>query len=194
MKRLLLFIALFEGISIYGQESISKFSFEFGVSANHYEYGEKGFGISNGIAYELNSNFKISPNFEFAYGFYRYFHNQYEPSFVEARYISLRLPVQYKLPKKLNFISLGFGPALTYRSRFENDSFKLNTTVGTTKIYKYDSGNMYNTLYAGLVAQLEAVIYEKNRLSFRLFANCNLYFNPFKLDYFGGGIRTSIKL
>ncbi len=194
MKRILFILSFIAGISIYGQESTSKFSFEFGVSGYRFEYGEKGFGISNGISYELNSSFKISPNFEFAYGFYRYYQNQYEPSFVEARYLSLRLPVQYKIPGKLNFISLGLGPALTYRSRFENDSFKINTTVGSTKIYKYDSGNMYNTLYAGMTAQLEAKIYEKNRLSFRLFANCNLYFNPFKIDYFGGGIRTSIKL
>jgi len=194
MKRILLLIALFADITLYGQETISRFSFEFGVSANRYEYGEKGFAISNGIAYELSSSFRISPNFEFAYGFYRYFQNQYEPSFVEARYLSLRLPVQYKLPGKLDFISFGLGPVLTYRSRFENDSFKLNTNAGTTKIYMYDSGYMYNTLYAGMSAQLEAVIYEKNKLSFRLFANCNLYFNPFKIDYFGSGIRTSIKL
>jgi hypothetical protein len=193
--RRLFFLALFlYGLSSYAQDSISKISFEFGISGNRFEHGEKGFGISNGVSYNIKSNFSINATFEFGYGFYRYSHNQYEPSFVEARYLSLQLPVLYRLPGKLNFINIGLGPSLTYRSWFENDSFKINNIAGSTKIYRYDYGYMFNTLYAGMESQIEAVIYDKKRISFRIFANCNIYFNPVMLDYFGGGIKTSIKL
>ena len=194
MKKLLTILTFCTAFDVVAQEPLSKFSLEFSVSGNKYEYGEKGFGISNGLSYQISPAFNISPTLKFAYGFYRYYQNQYEPSFVEARYISFQLPVQYKFPGKLDFLSIGIGPILTYRSRFENDSFKINTTAGSTKIYMYDAGYMYNTLYAGMTGQLESIIYRLNRLSFRLFINCNLYFNPFKFDYYGGGIKTSVNL
>jgi hypothetical protein len=194
MKQILFLFLLLASFNLIAQESVSKISFEFGISGDRYEYGEKGFGISNGIVYQINPTFRISPTIQFAYGFYRYFQNQYQPSFVEARYISFQLPLQYVGPGKLELLSIGIGPTLTFRSRFENDSFKIFTNAGSTRIYSYDGGYMYNTLYAGMVCQLEARIYRRNRFSIRLFANCNAYFNPFKIDYYGGGIKTSVNL
>ena len=176
------------------QESNSKFSMEFGVSGNKYEYGEKGFAISDGLVYQLSPMFRISSTVQFAYGFYRYSQNQVEPSFVEARYFSFQFPVQFVVPGKLDFLSFDAGPTLNFRSRFENTNFKNYTTAGTTRIYSYDYGYMYNTLYAGLLVQMDARVYRVKRLSFHLFVNCNAYFNPFKIDYYGGGIKTSVNL
>jgi hypothetical protein len=194
MKQIFFFISFLASFTLMAQESQSKLSFEFGISGERYEYGEKGFGISNGLVYQLSPTFRISPTLQVAYGFYRYFQNQYQPSFVEARYVSFQLPLQYVGPAKFDFLSIGIGPTLTFRSRLENDSFKIYTNAGSTRIYKYDGGYMYNTLYAGMVCQLEAMILRRNRFSIRLFANCNAYFNPFKVDYYGGGIKTAINL
>jgi hypothetical protein len=194
MKRFFILLSLSAAVDLMAQESGSKFTMEFGISGNIYEYQEKGFGISNSLVYQLSPKFRISPTLQFAYGFYRYYQNQYEPSFVEARYFSFQLPIQYVPSGKFDFLSIGIGPDLTYRSRFENDTFKYYATSGTTRIYSYDSGYMYNTLYAGIVGQVEARIYRVNRLAIYLFAHCTAYFNPFKTDYYGVGIKTSVNL
>jgi hypothetical protein len=193
-KGLLILFSVLNPIYIVAQEPGSKFSMEFGISANRFEYGEKGVAISNGLVYQLSPIFKLSPSFSFAYGFYRYSENQIEPSFVEARYLSFHLPIQLTAPGRFDFLSIGFGPCLTYRSRVENTNFKNDTTLGTTRLYNYDNGIMSNTLYAGIVGQIEARIYKINRISFHLFIYSTAYFNPFKIDYYGGGIKTYVNL
>jgi hypothetical protein len=194
MKHMLILISICSTFDLLAQEPGSKYSMEFGISGDKFEYSETGFAISNGLVYRLSPMFKISPTIQFAYGFYRYYQNQIEPSFVEARYLSFQLPIQYVPPGKFNFLSIGLGPCLIYRSRIENTNFKNDTTLGTTRIYSYENGYMFNALYAGIVGQLEARIYKINRMSFHLFINSTAYFNPFKIDYYGGGIKTYVNL
>jgi len=194
MKQCIFILFLIVSGNLYAQDSIRRFSLEVGIAGNIYEFGEKGASVSDGLTFRLNSKFKISLDFGLAYGYYRYSRNQFEPSFVETRTISLQMPILYNLPGKLSFLSLGLGPSLNFRSRFQNDSFKLYTTAGTTKIYRYEYGYMFNTLFTGMTAKLEAIIYQKKRLSFTIFSTCNVYYNPFKIDYYGAGIKTSVKL
>jgi hypothetical protein len=194
MKGLIVLLSILIVTDLSAQVPDSAFSFEFGISGNKFEYGEKGFAISNGILYRLSPRLSVSPTFLFAYGFYRYYQNQIEPSFVEARYFSFQLPLRWMAPGKLSFIGIRVGPQLTFRSRFENDTFRLFTRAGTTRIYSYDYGYMYNTLYVGITGQIEALIFRKKRLSFLLFVNGNAYFNPFKIDYYGAGLKSTVSL
>lgn len=194
MKWIIFLFSISLSLDSIAQETDSNYSIEVGISVNRFEYGEKGFAITNGLTFRLGQSFSIAPNLQFAYGFYRYYQNQIEPSFVEARYFSFRLPVQWMAPGKFDFLKIGLGPSLTFRSRVENTNFKNDTIIGTTRFYKYDSGYMYNTLYAGMTGLVEARIYKSGRFSVNLFAEFNAYFNPFKLDYYGGGIKTYVNL
>jgi len=194
MKYILILLFMCSAFGLIAQEPDSKFSMEFGISGDRFQYGEKGFSISNGLVYQISPMFRVTPSFAFDFGFYRYSQNQIEPSFVEARYFSFHLPMQFVPPGSFDFLGISLGPCLTYRSRVENTNFKNDTTLGTTRIYSYDYGNMSNTLYAGIVGQIAARIYRINRISFYFFINSTAYFNPFKIDYYGGGIKTCVNL
>ena len=196
MKFILILLLMCTAFELTAQETDSKFSMELAISGDRFQYGEKGFSISNGLVYQICPMFRVTPSVAFDFGFYRYSQNQIEPSFVEARYLSFHLPIQFVPPGGFDFLGIGLGPCLTYRSRVENTNFRNDTILGSTRIYSYDNGNMSNTFYAGIIGQVDARIYRIKRISFYLFINSTAYFNPFKIDYYGGGtqdLRESLK-